>query len=120
MVYLRGLGDKYTTLKDTIMSSSETLDREYIKSRVKDLMAVKDGPEEKASRAFGSKKVPKCYNCGGYGHKSFKCPKGPKEKNEKKAQKSSDRARGKGRAETSRRHRHRGRLAEENEELDSD
>ena len=72
--YLRGLGDKYATLRDTVMSSDATLNEEYVLSRIEDLRQLRGQPAEKASRIQGKgKKGPKCFACEGYGHLARDC-----------------------------------------------
>lgn len=71
--YLRGLGDKYATLRDTVMSSNATLDREYVLSRVEDLMYIRGEPAEKASRTNYQKGI-KCFACKKRGHRARDCP----------------------------------------------
>ena len=71
--YMRGLGEKYSTLKDTIMSSNETLHKDYVLSRVQDLMDMRSGEsQDKGSRA--REKSIKCFKCKKMGHKVANCP----------------------------------------------
>lgn len=71
--YLRGLGDKYATLRDTVLSSNATLDREYVLGRVEDLMHMRSEPAEKPSRINHQKGI-KCFACKKRGHRARDCP----------------------------------------------
>lgn len=94
--YLRGLGDKYATLRDTVMSSDATLNEEYVLSRVEDLRQLRDDQGDKASRADGKQRQRsiKCYACGKKGHMSRECKQdnddadGDKRENNSKGQKN--------------------------------
>ncbi|EYE96670.1 uncharacterized protein EURHEDRAFT_358899 [Aspergillus ruber CBS 135680] len=58
--YLRGLGSQYTILRDTMMNSNATLDKEYVLSRIEDIMQMKEGSAgKKESRAYNDGKQKK-------------------------------------------------------------
>ena len=65
--YLQGLEDKYTTLRDTVMSSNAILNKEYVLSCVEDLMHMRGEPADKASRTNHQKGI-KCFTCKKRGH----------------------------------------------------
>lgn len=74
--YLRGLGDKYATLRDTVLSSNDALDKDYVMSRVEDVMQMRNESTEKASRGKqgSNQKGLKCFICQTKGHKAKDCP----------------------------------------------
>lgn len=74
--YLRGLGDKYATLRDTVTSSNVTLDEDYILNRIDDIMHMKresTGEGSCASKPRRKNNI-KCFVCGKIGHRARKCP----------------------------------------------
>ena len=112
--YLRGLGDKYTTLRDTLMSSDTTLDEEYVLGRVEDLRQLRGEPAEKGSKVH-QKKGMKCFACNGIGHIAKKCPSTQEDEDDQPG------ANGRGKGQKNGRYRkkptkYKGRSAEDHEE----
>ncbi|ODM14245.1 hypothetical protein SI65_10341 [Aspergillus cristatus] len=71
--YLRGLGNKYATLRDMLMGSDAKLTPEYVLSRVENTMQMRSESTEKASRAHHAEKGIKCFACGKTGHRARIC-----------------------------------------------
>ena len=69
--YLRGLGDQYATLRDTVMNSDATLNEQYVLRRIEDLRRLRE-PAEKAS--WIHQKGIKCFACKRIGRCAKDCP----------------------------------------------
>ncbi|EYE90608.1 uncharacterized protein EURHEDRAFT_510308 [Aspergillus ruber CBS 135680] len=117
--YLRGLGDKYATLRDTVMSSDATLNEEYVLSRVEDLRQLRDDQGDKASRADGKQRQRsiKCYACGKKGHISKECKQDSSDTDGDKRENSKGQKNGRNRKKKPTKHK--GRSAEDHEMGDS-
>ena len=118
--YLRALGDRYATLRESMMSSGIELTEDYVLGRVEDVMQLrKQERMENASRASqGRPRGPKCYECQKFGHKAAKCPNRQQENDNSRNHSSnsqSGRGRGRGNGQGSSRQNHGGRTAEEHD-----
>ena len=116
--YLRALGDRYATLRESMMSSGIELTEDYVLGRVEDVMQLrKQERMENASRASqGRPRGPKCYECQKFGHKAAKCPNQQQEDDNSgnhSSNSQSGRGRGRGSGRGSSRQNHGVRTAEE-------
>lgn len=76
MWFLRGIGNEYSSFRNTIMHSNATLTQEYMINQIidEDAMRAEGTATEKASRVEGQGKSMKCFHCGQIGHRAKKCP----------------------------------------------
>ena len=132
--YLRGLGDDHATFRETLINSDKPLTGDYVLDRVEDHMQWrKQSQKENASRASqqqGKPRGPKCYSCQGFGHKASKCANqendkrdhSPGNENQRNSQgngRGNQRGRGGRGGQGMPRQSHRGRAADDDQDLES-